>query len=571
MAVTTLALLNLSGQITVTGAARVAGAFPLNLAGRIKAISTSKVAPALPLVGGRTKATISARAPNVAPLAGRIGAVSAARARQTAPLAGRLRATSALKVTPYWPLSGRIGLYTSARSSGTSPALFPCRATITVGARADPLYLPRAFAGRVKTTTGVRGAAFIMPALRGRIKATAGIRAATNVTPRNLAGRIKATSTIRAGASINLSGRIGATITARFHVAIGVAPSLTGLISAATAARVDPVIATVAPLTGLISASSTAKAVPLATEGNIFLTGRIRTHSQANAAVYLPAWLAGRAKATTRLSNGVIQPLINLRPSRITTQVRAELLRSELLEPLPPFPIAFPTQPLDHYLDLITSEHVGKPKYEQTVSLSVDAFIEDQELIVTIPGLFDLDYSHGEQEDFTGQWVGKSRWVELPNVFFSWDYEGVGWNQGNWKGPFDTNENLQRLDDYHYRLLLYATIINNHWDGSVPKAYEAWDTLFHWTGLRVIIQDYGNMTMMYGLLWDTAPDTVLLSLFSSGHMDLKPEGVELISYIYQYAPNIPFFGFDAVSDAIAGWDEGSWGTLVPPGSDYTPI
>jgi hypothetical protein len=41
-----------------------------------------------------------------------------------------------------------------------------------------------------------------------------------------------------------------------------------------------------------------------------------------------------------------------------------------------------------------------------------------------------------------------------------------------------------------------ATIIANHWDGSVPAAYEAWDTLFHWTGLKVVIQDYGDMSMM---------------------------------------------------------------------------
>lgn len=456
-----------------------------------------------------------------------------------------------------------------AGATGTSPVLAPQRIASATHLRAAPLYLARPFAGRIKTTSESRGAVFILPVFRGRIKTTANIRAATNVTPRNLAGRIKATITARLTRTATLFGNITAQVKTRVGVyAFG---GLEGRISTWSAAQSDMTVPVTQVLTGLVTATVRARATP-APFGTIFLFGCIQTVSTTNTNVaYLSVWLAGRTAATTRLSNTAIQPLVPLLSSRIITAVRAELLTSELLEPLPPYPDPFPTQPLEYYLDLITSEHNQKPKYLQTVTASIDAFIEDAILVAGIPGLFDLDYSHGEQEDFTGQWIGKSRWIEISNVFFSWDYEGVGWNQANWRGPYDTSDKLQRLDDYHFRLLLYAAVIANHWDGSIPKAYEAWDTLFHWTGLKVVIQDYGNMSMMYGLLWDREPDMVLISLFTSGHMDLKPEGIQLIDYVFQSQPNVPFFGFDGSSDAIAGWESGYWGILVPPGSDYIPI
>jgi hypothetical protein len=470
-------------------------------------------------------------------------------------------------------LSGRITSAVKARAISTSPRLAASRIILSSAGRAGTLYLPRPFSGRISSRTASRAYSFIMPALSGRITTRSTGRITLNVIPLNLSGRIKAISSSRvlsgAVAPI-LSGRIISASTGRIYV-FGLDALLSGRISAISyASSVTPRITPALYLTGRISSRSAAK-TSIGISGTIFVSGRIAARSAANIRANLPAILKGTTRTIVTLS-GVAQPLFELiRGGTITTMVGAHLLRSELLEPLPPYPLPFPVQPVDYWLNLITSEHISKPRYFKTVGVTVDPVVAGTTLVASIPGLFDLDYSHGEQEDFTGQWIGKSRWMELPNSFFSWDYEGIGWNQANWRGPYDTENTLQRLDDYHYRLLLYATVIANQWDGSIPNAYEAWDTLFHYTGLKVIIQDYGNMTMLYGLLWESAPDQVLLSLFTTGQMDLRPEGIELISYIFQYAPNVPLFSYDAESTSVSGWDYGAWGTLVPPGLGFSPI
>jgi len=238
----------------------------------------------------------------------------------------------------------------------------------------------------------------------------------------------------------------------------------------------------------------------------------------------------------------------------------------------PPEPPCEPvwTRPLEYYLSLITSEHNQKPKYMTTVESSIDPIVHNEMTTADLPCLFDVDIAVGEQLDYTGQWVGKTRWIELPNVFFTWDAGGLGWDQAYWKGPYDSENAVQRLDDQHYRLLLYATIVANHWNGSIPDAYRSWDIVFAPTGFQVVIQDWGDMTMAYGLLGPKPIDAITQSLFMSGEMDLKPEGVVLSSYIFQEIPGIPFFGFDGQSNAIAGWDKGQWGILVPPGQGFVP-
>jgi hypothetical protein len=225
----------------------------------------------------------------------------------------------------------------------------------------------------------------------------------------------------------------------------------------------------------------------------------------------------------------------------------------------------------EDFLKLITSEHIEKPKYVQTVTVTIQPLADESRTLVNFPLLFDVDYAVGDQEDKTGQWIGKTRFVPLGNVFFSWDTPGLGWEQGNWRGPFDSPAALTRLDDYHYRILLYATIAANNWDGSVPGAYLAWDTLFANTGLQILIQDEGYMSMLYALRGTTIPDAVTQALFTSGQMNLKPVGVQILDYVFQSLEGLPFFGFDIENDTVSGWDVGVWGTLVPPGSSFLPV
>jgi Protein of unknown function (DUF2612) len=303
---------------------------------------------------------------------------------------------------------------------------------------------------------------------------------------------------------------------------------------------------------------------PIYLAGSIFAAGKT-TLVEGN---YV-ARLSGRVTSQLEVT-GRVGPWVSLFGGAIKSALEITFSIAEVAEPPPPYPLPFPTHVTTYYLDRITSEHNQKPKYYTTVGLNVIPEVQDQELVAGIPGLFDLDYCVGEQEDFTGQWIGKSRWIEIPNVFFSWDTEGVGWNQGNWKGPSDADNSLQRLDDYHYRLLLYATIIANHWDGSTTQAYQAWDTLFQYTGIKILIQDYGNMTMLYGILATEALDAVLVQLFITGQMDLRPEGVELRAYALQPTPGSTFFAWDSSSDSVQGWDSGYWGVMVAPGTT-TPV
>lgn len=374
---------------------------------------------------------------------------------------------------------------------------------------------------------------------------------ATQVT---LQGTISAVSQGSAGnaqfSRLTLQGRISATSQASAGLARLISRlTLQGSISAVSQGSADDAqLVSVSPIL----------------HGSIFASSR----AQLGTGSYSLS-LSGTITASAMLS-GVAGPWQPILQGTITAATFAMLADAEIEIPPPPYPPPFATYQVSDYLDRITSEHNQRPKYMATVGMTIDPVVEDQQLVAGLSGLFDLDYCVGEQEDFTGQWIGKSRWVELPAVFFTWDTEGLGWNQANWRGPADASNMLERLDDYHYRLLLYATVIANHWDGSIPAAYEAWDTLFRYEGLQVIIQDYGNMSMLYGLLSVTAPDVVLLSLFVTGQMDLRPEGVELRAYALQPEPGVPFFSWDSASDSVQGWDTGQWGIMLPPGAGYVP-
>jgi Protein of unknown function (DUF2612) len=269
------------------------------------------------------------------------------------------------------------------------------------------------------------------------------------------------------------------------------------------------------------------------------------------------------------LATAYLTPTVDILSGRITTTTFANIPLLPILPqdeaPYCPIPVV-----LQEYLDLITSEHQPRPNYISSVTASVEPFVDDQAVVSSLPCLFDLDISVGEQEDFVGQWIGKTRYVHLINVFFTWDSFGLGWDEANWRGPFDPEAAIATLDDYHFRLLLYSAIVVNHWDGSVPNAYRAWDILFADSGYKVLIQDNGNMTMMLGLMGTGRIDAVTQALFQNGEMGLRPEGIELIDYVFQARPGVPFFSWDSLSDSVAGWDIGYWGYLVPPGEGFVP-
>jgi hypothetical protein len=217
------------------------------------------------------------------------------------------------------------------------------------------------------------------------------------------------------------------------------------------------------------------------------------------------------------------------------------------------------TAQLTDYTSLITSEHQSAPRYMAMVSLLAQWAVDRRSLLASIPELYDIDTAVGQQLDRVGEWVGVSRKLSLPltGVYFSFDAAGLGFDQGTWLGPFDPTSGLVSLPDDQYRILLYATIAANNWDGTVPTAYTAWNTIFAPLGYSILIEDNQNMTMDVVLV-GPSPDAVTLALFTGGYLNLRPAGVGINNYYLPSVPGSPVFGMDVETASIAGFDVGGW-------------
>lgn len=217
------------------------------------------------------------------------------------------------------------------------------------------------------------------------------------------------------------------------------------------------------------------------------------------------------------------------------------------------------TAQLTDYTSLITSEHQSAPRFMAMVSVLAQWAVDRRNLLASIPALYDIDTAIGQQLDRVGEWVGISRNFSLPltGVYFSLDTTGLGFDQGTWLGPFDPTTGLVSLPDYQYRILLYATIAANNWDGTVPSAYDAWNTIFAPLGYSILIADNQDMTMNVVLV-GPSPDAVTLALFTGGYLNLRPAGVGITNYYLPSVPGSPVFGMDVQNSAIAGFDTGGW-------------
>lgn len=228
---------------------------------------------------------------------------------------------------------------------------------------------------------------------------------------------------------------------------------------------------------------------------------------------------------------------------------------------------------LQGYLSLITSEHRGAPDYIATVTLTMQPFVDNEALSATIPGLYDIDVAVGEQLDVVGVWVGQSRFIAIPlsGVYFTWADASLGWGFGTWKGPFDPSQGLTRLDDATYRLLLYARIAANNWDGTMPGAAAALADLFNGSttpGAKLWIQDTLNMTMKF-VISGQIPSAVFQAIFAEGLIPLRPSGVSA-TYWVTSVDGAPVFAWGMDNPYGAGWGIGAWATQLFEYSFATP-
>lgn len=209
------------------------------------------------------------------------------------------------------------------------------------------------------------------------------------------------------------------------------------------------------------------------------------------------------------------------------------------------------------YTALITTEHADKPKFMAMMAVVAQCFADQINVAQSIPAAFDLDQAVGVQLDAVGLWAGIKRQVRTPlSVYFSFDTAGLGFDQGNWQGPYDPSTGLVSLDDDTFRTLIRAKIAANSWDGTVPGAAAAYANLFNGSGSYIFIQDNQDMTMTVGVS-GAIPSALLRALFSGGYLPLKPEGVR-VNYLVPSVSNTSLFGFDVSNQWIAGFDSGSW-------------
>lgn len=244
------------------------------------------------------------------------------------------------------------------------------------------------------------------------------------------------------------------------------------------------------------------------------------------------------------------------------------------------------------YTGLVTSEHASKTKFIASLSALLQPVADLLTLQCSIPAAFDIQYSVGVQLDVGGEWAGASRELLLPlaNTYFTWGGTDikVGWTKGVWKRLSDPVEGLTLLNDDDYRNYIWATILANQWDGSIPELYNILYTLIGEGGgtfaalldsyggqmldsfgnpiglggpTNFLIQDNGDMSFSIAL---GTVSTVAAALIVNGYLNIKPAGVRMnvIESSVITTPPTPIFGYGVQTAQIKGWGAGAWAAIL---------
>jgi hypothetical protein len=274
---------------------------------------------------------------------------------------------------------------------------------------------------------------------------------------------------------------------------------------------------------------------------------------------------------------------------------------------------------LAQYLDLITSQHRGKPKFNSVVQVVTEPQANIQSFLRGIPELFDLDEAVGVQLDVVGQWAGISRAVSLPipDPWFAFDDSTRGFDLAPIKGPYDVGNYYSRLDDETYRRAIRGRIIANWGDANIGTAYLALreflpkdlllfvtddgfsananqffsfdvpdlgfdgPAIFYTPGATVAVLPTVDMHLTVAVAgkWPTLIDAHVLS---EQLIPIKPDGVG-IDVVFPSIYGKPIFGFDVENEYISGFDVGAIGvsadalnylspnpSITPHSGDFSP-
>lgn len=226
---------------------------------------------------------------------------------------------------------------------------------------------------------------------------------------------------------------------------------------------------------------------------------------------------------------------------------------------------------MSQYTDRITNYHRGKTRFVQHVDLSTRALSDVSGTLLGLIAAFDIDSAVGVQLDTLGEWIGRSRHVRQPisGIYFSWDSDGLGYDQGVWQGPYDPDNGYTSLSDEIYRVILKAKIAINNWDGTNDALPAILDAALVGSGLRMQIVDNQDMTIAVWVFPETDISAVSLELIGAirqGYLTVKAAGVWggniEIPTVETPSNGNKFFGFDMDNEYIDGFDVGSWGVLL---------
>lgn len=181
------------------------------------------------------------------------------------------------------------------------------------------------------------------------------------------------------------------------------------------------------------------------------------------------------------------------------------------------------------FTSLITSQHQRSPKFVATIAASVQGFVDQINVASSSSKFYDLDTAVGYQLNAVGLWVGISRYVDLPvDQYFSWDTNGLGWEQGIWRQVGDPDTEVTTLSDADYRQIIRAKILCNHWDGSLPTALDIVQTAI---GDITVPISVSESLMAVTFTVDRPISRVLQAILEGGYLPIKPMGVH-VSYTF---------------------------------------
>ncbi|MGF6474897.1 hypothetical protein ABIE06_001717 [Pantoea dispersa] len=222
---------------------------------------------------------------------------------------------------------------------------------------------------------------------------------------------------------------------------------------------------------------------------------------------------------------------------------------------------------MSKYTELITNYHAGKPRFVAHVDLSTRPLTDASAALQGLVTALDIDSAVGAQLDILGEWIGRTRVVRQPisGIYFSFDTDGLGWDQGIWQGPYDPDAGYTSLSDDTYRIVLKAKIAINNWNGQNDTLPPILEAALEGSGLKMQIVDNQDMTISVWVFPEEDISQVSLELIAAirqGYLTVKAAGV-WAGDIQTPAIETPsvgnrFFGFDMDNEYIAGFDDGAW-------------